>query len=106
MLLVVGYLSFEVYKDPGSIKGVADVGSQSLDDIVKWGRLKIGADTDPNSKRKKYNSFAEEMLLGGIDDDDQDDENEGGEQPTAQAENTESQEESNSGSQGSSTGDL
>ena len=71
MVAIFGYIGYQVYQEPESIKEFGKVGTQSFDEIVSWGRLKIGADGS-NSKKKKYASFAEEMLLGGLEDDDED----------------------------------
>lgn len=64
-----GYISYTIYNDPGSVTELKDVGSQSITDIVQWGRVKIGIDPlldDPFKRR----SFAEEMLLKGITEED------------------------------------
>ena len=73
MLLVFGWLGYEIYREPGKVSEVTNVGGQSIDDLMNWGMMKLG--NDNLEKKKQFSSFAEEMLLAA-DDDDEDDEEE------------------------------
>jgi translocation protein SEC62 len=46
VLLLIGYLAFQIAQDPGVIKEYADVSQQSYHDVVSWGRLKLGVDKE------------------------------------------------------------
>jgi len=54
---------------------VADFGNQSIEDILSWGQMKLGAD-NMNGNKKKYTSFAEEILLGMEEEEEQHDQDE------------------------------
>lgn len=63
---VFGYIGYMLYTDDLSIKDVASGTSTGLNDIENWGRMYLGIDGPAN--QKKYNSFAEEMLLSGLNE--------------------------------------
>lgn len=63
---VFGYIGYMLYTDDLSIKDVASGTTTGLNDIENWGRLYLGID---GPKKVVYNSFAEEMLLSGINED-------------------------------------
>lgn len=46
ILLLIAYLFYEVSRDPAVIKEYVDTAAQSHDDIVSWGRLKLGIDRE------------------------------------------------------------
>jgi translocation protein SEC62 len=48
ILCFIGYLCYEVAKDPAVIKEYAESATQSHDDIVSWGRIKLGIDKVEN----------------------------------------------------------
>lgn len=48
IFLFIGYLFYEVSRDPTVIKDYVDTAAQSHDDIVSWGRIKLGIDKSEN----------------------------------------------------------
>ena len=46
VLLLTAYLAYLINQDPGVIKEYAEVSQQSYQDVVSWGRLKLGVDKE------------------------------------------------------------
>jgi hypothetical protein len=55
ILLFLGWIVWEVARDPGVIKEYAEVSQQSYHDVVSWGRLKIGVDKEDKVVKNAIN---------------------------------------------------
>lgn len=66
LLLMIGYLFYEVTKDPTVVKDALESAAQSHDDVVSWGRVQFGIDKVENPLKNAINY--EKDLLVEIDD--------------------------------------
>lgn len=76
--------------------------SDGINDIASWGRLALGI--DGKKGKKQFGSFAEEMLLAGINEDEEEDEDEA--ETVADTSSTETEEVPEENSEPAGSGDL
>lgn len=66
LLLLIGYMFYEVTKDPAMVKDAIEGAAQSHDDLVSWGRVQFGIDKVENPLKNAINY--DKDLLEDIED--------------------------------------